>query len=233
MKLTWRTEWPHWLLLAAMFALAAAAWHTAPDRIPMHWNLAGHVDRYGGRFEGLLAIPLLALAIYGLMILLPRLDPGRANYAAFGPAYSTLRLLLLVVMAALYGLVHLWMRGVHAPIGVWVPLIVGALFIVIGNLLGKVRPNWFVGIRTPWTLSSKVAWTGTHRAGRWVFIFMGALMMLCAALPAGWFIWTMAGAGVTGVLGLVVYSYVLWRRDPEKTPPAGTLPAEEAPGDGR
>ena len=227
MRFTWRTEWPHWLLLAAMFALAAAAWSTAPDRIPMHWNLAGQVDRYGGRFEGLLAIPLLALAIYVLLIFVPRLDPGRANYAAFGPTYATLRLLILAVMAALYGLVHLWIHGAHVRIGVWVPLIVGALLIAMGNLLGKVRPNWFVGIRTPWTLSSKAAWMGTHRAGRWVFILMGVLMMLCAALPTAWFVWTMAGAGVTGVLGLVVYSYVLWRKDPEKTPPAGTLPAED------
>jgi len=228
MRFTWRREWPHWLLLAAMFALAAAAWSTAPDRIPVHWNLAGQVDRHGGRFEGLLAIPLLALAIYVLMIFLPRLDPGRANYAAFDSAYATLRLLLLVVMAALYGLVHLCMRGVPVRIEVWTPLIVGALFVVIGNLLGKVRPNWFVGIRTPWTLSSKVAWTGTHRAGRWVFILMGVLMMVCAVVRSAWAVWTMGVVGVTGVLGLVVYSYVLWRKDPEKTPPAGTLPA----GDG-
>ena len=227
MRFTWRTEWPHWVLLAAMFALAAAAWSSAPDRIPMHWNLAGQVDRFGGRFEGVLAIPLLALAIYVLMIFLPRLDPGRANYAAFNSAYTTLRLLLLVVMAVLYGLVHLWMRGVHAPIGVWVPLLVGALFVIIGNLLGKVRPNWFVGIRTPWTLSSKAAWMGTHRAGRWVFITLGVLMMSCSVLRSVWVVWTMGVVGVTGVLGLVVYSYFLWRRDPEKTPPAGTLPAED------
>lgn len=229
MKLTWRTEWPHWLLLAAMFALAATAWGTAPDRIPMHWNLTGHVDRYGGRFEGLLAIPLLALAIYVLMIFLPRLDPGRANYAAFDSAYSTLRLLLLVVMAALYGLVHLWMRGIHAPIGVWVPLLVGALFVVIGNLLGKVRPNWFVGIRTPWTLSSKLSWTGTHRAGRWVFILMGLMLMGCAIQRTVWAVFAMAAVGVVGLLGLTVYSYLLWRKDPEKTPPAGTLPAGDGP----
>jgi len=227
MRFTWRTEWPHWVLLGAMFALAAAAWSSAPDRIPMHWNLAGQVDRFGGRFEGVLAIPLLALAIYVLMIFLPRLDPGRANYAAFNSAYTTLRLLLLVVMAVLYGLVHLWMRGVHAPIGVWVPLLVGALFVIIGNLLGKVRPNWFVGIRTPWTLSSKAAWMGTHRAGRWVFITLGVLMMCCSVLRSVWVVWTMGVVGVTGVLGLVVYSYFLWRRDPEKTPPAGTLPAED------
>jgi uncharacterized membrane protein len=226
MKLSWRTEWPHWLLLAVMFALAASTWGSAPDRIPVHWNIAGHVDRWGGRFEGLLAIPLLALGIYVLMIVLPRFDPGRANYDAFAGAYSTLRLGILVVMAALYAFILLWVRGVHVSIEVWVPLIVGGLFIVIGNLLGKVRPNWFVGIRTPWTLSSKLAWTHTHRAGGWLFVVMGVLMIACAVVRTAWAVWVTLGAGGAGVLALVVYSYLVWRRDPDKTPPAGTQPAE-------
>jgi uncharacterized membrane protein len=227
-RFSWRNEWPSWLLISGMFALAAAAWSGAPSRIPVHWGLAGNVDRYGGRFEGLLAIPLMTLGIYALMAFLPRLDPGRANYESFASVYATLRLLLVVVQAALYGFVHLWLRGVHARIEVWVPLIVGALFVVIGNLLGKVRPNWFVGIRTPWTLSSRLSWNGTHRAGRWVFIAMGLMLMSCAVLRSAWAVYTMLGVGAAGLLGLVVYSYVLWRRDPGKTPPAGTLPA----GDG-
>ena len=79
------------------------------------------MDRYGDRFEGLLAVPLLALAIYLMMIFLPRLDPHRANYAAFGRTYATLRLLILVVMTGICALRHLWIRGVHIRIEVWVP----------------------------------------------------------------------------------------------------------------
>lgn len=225
MKPSWRMEWPHWLLLAAMFVLAATTWGSAPNRIPVHWNIAGQVDRWGGRFEGLLSIPLLALGFYLLMRVLPRLDPGRANYEAFAGPYATLRLTIVVVMAALYALLVLWVRGARVSIAVWVPLIIGALLVVVGNLLGKLRPNWFVGIRTPWTLSSTLAWNRTHRAGGWLFVLMGVLIMLCAALRAEWALWTMLTVGGAGVLGLVVYSYVLWRRDPDKTPPAGTQPA--------
>jgi len=227
MKLSWRTEWPHWVLLAGMFALAATAWGTAPDRIPVHWNIAGQVDRWGSRFEGLLAIPLLSLGIYLLMVLLPRIDPGRANYDAFSGPYSTLRLLVLAVMAVIYGLVHLWMRGVPVDIGVWVPLVVGAMFVVIGNLLGKVRPNWFVGIRTPWTLSSKLAWTRTHRAGAWFFIVAGLLFMATAFAHAPWVVIGVFVVLFAGVAALTVYSYLVWRSDPDKTPPAGTLPAND------
>ena len=104
-------------------------------------------------------------------------------------------------------------------------ILTGGLFVVLGNLLGKVRPNWFVGIRTPWTLSSKLAWDRTHRAGGWVFVLLGVLTMATAVLHAGWALRVLGVAGVASLLGLVVYSYVLWRRDPEKTPPAGTQPA--------
>jgi uncharacterized membrane protein len=228
MKFSWRSEWPHLVLLAGMFALAAASWSTAPDRIPVHWGLRGGPDRFGGRFEGLLAIPLLTAGLYLLMLFLPRIDPGRANYAAFSHAYATFRLALVVLMATLYGAIHLWLHGHPVAVETLAPLAIGAFFIVLGNLLGKVRPNWFIGIRTPWTLSSKLAWTRTHRAGGWVFVAIGVLMMATGLVRTEWAVWVMAVAGGGSVLGLVVYSYVLWRRDPEKTPPAGTLPAGDA-----
>ncbi len=228
MKLDWRTEWPQWLLLAAMFALAAASWGSAPERIPVHWGLGGQPDRWGGRFEGLLGIPLLALAVYLLLAFLPRVDPGRANYAAFAGPYATLRLGVLLVLAAIDGLIQLWMRGHRASVATWVPLLVGALFVLVGNLLGKVRPNWFVGIRTPWTLSSKRSWSRTHRAGGWLFVVLGLLLMAAALLRSRGAVVAVLAAGAAGVLGLVVYSYRVWKADPDKTPPAGTLPA----GDG-
>jgi uncharacterized membrane protein len=227
MRFSWRSEWLHWLLLAGMFALAAAAWGTAPDRIPVHWGLTGHVDRYGGRFEGLLELPLVTLVLYLLLLFLPRLDPGRANYLAFAPVYTTLRLLATVVMALIYGLVHLWIRGAHVRMEIWIPVVLGGMFVVVGNLLGKVRPNWFVGIRTPWALSSKTSWAGTHRAGGRVFMAMGVMLMVCAVVRTAWAMYVTIGASVAGLVGVVVYSYVLWRRDPDKTPPAGTLPADD------
>jgi uncharacterized membrane protein len=226
MKTSWRTEWPHWLLLAAMFGLAASNWASAPERIPVHWGLHGQVDRYGGRVEGLLAIPLTALGIYFLFLLLPRIDPKRASYAAFAGPYSAIRLGVLAVLAALYALTWSWIHGRPAAIHVWVPAIVGALFVVIGSVLGRVRPNWFVGVRTPWTLSSRVSWDRTNRAGGRLFLLLGAGLVLFAATQAAWLLWPVIAGGLVGVLGLVVYSYLLWRHDPDRTPPTGTSPGE-------
>jgi uncharacterized membrane protein len=226
-RISWRTEWLHWLLIGGMFGLTAASWAGAPDRIPVHWNLAGQVDRWGGRFEGLLAIPLLALGIYALFLLLPRLDPGRANYPAFAGAYGTLRIAVLALMAALHGVVILATRGVPVRVETVVPLGVGALFVVVGNVMGKVRPNWFVGIRNPWTLSSKEAWSRTHRLGGWAFIVCGLLFMGTAAIREPWAAYVTFGFLGVMVIGLNVYAWMIWRRDPERTPPAGTSPAED------
>jgi uncharacterized membrane protein len=224
MRFSWRTEWPHWLLIALLVALAAANWSSAPDRIPVHWGFSGQPDRFGGRFEGLLSMPLVAIGIYLLLLLLPRVDPGRANYPAFAGTYATLRLAVLVMIAAIDVMILLAMRGHHVEVGAWISLLVGGLMVVVGNLLGKVRPNWFVGVRTPWTLSSKRAWTGTNRLGGWLFVIGGILMMATAAVRAPWAMLTVAGFLAAGVCGLVVYSYVLWKRDPDKVPPAGTTP---------
>jgi uncharacterized membrane protein len=205
MRTSWRTEWPHWLLLAGMFALAAWSWPHAPDRIPTHWNLHGHVDGYGGRVTGLLALPLTALGIYLLFLWLPRIDPKRAGYADFAGPYSLIRLAVLAVMAALYALTLSWIHGRPAAIHVWVPAIVGALFVAIGSVLARVRPNWFVGVRTPWTLSSRVSWERTNRAGGRLFMLLGAGLVAFAAAQAAWLLGAVIAGGVIGTLGLVVY----------------------------
>ncbi len=141
MKLSWRTELPQWLILGGMFLLAASSWSRTPDRVPVHWGLQGQVDRYGGRFEGLLGIPLLALGIYAAMLLLPRVDPGRANYERFAGAYATTRIAVLTLMAAIYGIIHLWVRGIQVDVAAAVPFLVGAPFLVFGNILGRCGPT--------------------------------------------------------------------------------------------
>ena len=88
MKLSWRTEVSMWVILAGMFLLAALTWTSAPERIPVHWNLHQQVDRYAGRFEGLMAIPRLALAVYLLTLLIPRID-GAHELPAWGRCART------------------------------------------------------------------------------------------------------------------------------------------------
>lgn len=226
MKWNWRTEWPHILLLAAFFVLAVANWSAVPDRMPVHFGLNGQPDRFGGRFEGLLALPLLGVFIYGLMLALPRVDPGRANYASFLPAYNTVRVAVLATILATYAqmLADLRHPG-HAEPNRFLAVGLGVLFVVLGNAMGKLRPNWFIGVRTPWTLSSKLSWTKTHRLAGWLFLALGLLMIVTGGLGAAWALIAGFGGLLVVSAALAIYSYGVWRTDPEKSPPAGTLPA--------
>jgi uncharacterized membrane protein len=106
-------------------------------------------------------------------------------------------------------------------------LIFGGLFAVLGAVMGKIRPNWFVGIRTPWTLSSKESWVKTHRIGGWVFILIGLVFVASSTLPAAPGLLISFGTLIIGAAWTVVYSYLVWQRDPVRYPATSTRPASE------
>ena len=225
MKARWVADVTCAVLVLGMLVYGALSWSGAPARFPMHWNLQGEIDRWGGRFEGLFAMPLIALAVWLLLRFLPRIDPGRANYENFAGAWATLRVATVAVVAAIHGVVQVAARGGDVDVRTVLPLIVGALLVVLGNLLGKVRPNWFIGIRTPWTLSSAESWSRTHRVGGWVFVGLGLLTMASAIAIPGRSILVMVALILAATVGLAAYSYVVWRDDPDKVPPAGRTAA--------
>jgi uncharacterized membrane protein len=216
MKITLKSELPSILCIAAMAAMAAYAWPSSPGQIPVHWNLQGDIDRYGSRFEGLALIPLGALVVYLVMRFLPLADPRRANYADFATAYDVIRHGALVILAVIEGLTIAIVRGARVDMALVIPMMVGLFFVVVGALMPTIRPNWFFGLRTPWTLSSDLAWTRAHRIAGWVFIATGL-----AIAAAGW-LRTVASliAVVTilaaGLLAATWVSYVAWRDDPNR-----------------
>jgi immunity protein, SdpI family len=227
MRLQWRTDLPAMALLAAMLVSGVLAWTGAPLQVPVHDFMSTHA-RMGSRFEGLLAWPLLALLLYGLLLLLPRVDPGGANYATFAGPYAILRLSMVAFLSVLHALNLLALGGHRIETErVW-PMLLGAQFVVLGGVFGKIRPNWFVGIRTPWTLSSKAAWTRTHRLGGWLCVVTGLCAMGAAAIGSPRASLVLGTGGLASVVVCAAYSYYVWRNDPDKVPPAGSLPADEA-----
>jgi uncharacterized membrane protein len=224
MKRTWRGELVQLLPIAAMFIVAALCWSHASDHIPVHWNWEGKVDRYGGKFEGLLVLPLVSVGLYLLLLVLPRFDPGRANYRTFAGAYYAIRLTITLFLSAIYAVGVLVSLGYHVNMTTVVGLALGVLFIVLGNVMGKIRPNWFVGVRTPWTLSSKLSWTKTHRLAGWLFIVMGLVGAAWGLLQTAWMTGLMVATYAVCGIWVVVYSYLVYRTDPSRTTPAGTSP---------
>ncbi|HPW39685.1 MAG TPA: SdpI family protein, partial [bacterium] len=108
------------------------------------------------------------------------------------------------------GLINL---GYNLNIGSAVSMIIGALFVVMGNYLGKLKYNWFVGIKTPWSLSSENVWNKTHRVGGWLFILMGIAIIIVPYLPANWGLALFWLAIIVGVLGSMGYSYFAYHQE--------------------
>lgn len=205
--------WASAVALAAMTGMSIWAAPRLGERVPIHWNLSGEADGYGGRVQGLVALPLLTLGISLMLAFLPRIEPRRAHLEQSGRAYQAVWIAVLVVLAGVHATALLVGAGYAVPVGTVVPGLVAVLLLVMGNYFGKVRSNFFFGIRTPWTLASERSWDRTHRlAGR---LFSGAGGLALLSLPFG----PRATAAVlfAGLLVAVAvpaaYSYVVWRDD--------------------
>jgi immunity protein, SdpI family len=206
-------KWYPAALIAAAFAFSAVVYSRLPDPMVTHWDAAGHPNGYSSRAFGAFLVPAMALFIWALMRGLPYIDPRRANYAKFQGTYD------LIIDAVLTLLVAIHVGVIGSALG-WpihiervTPLGVGALLIVMGNVLPRARSNWWFGIRTPWTLSSETVWTKTHRVGGYLMAAAGVITVLSALLPARWSAGVLLGAVMGAALGSVGYSYFAWRQE--------------------
>lgn len=212
------------VLLAAMIAASVWGWsHTPADaQFPMHWNLKGEVDRYGSRTEGLIFLPAAAALVLLLGALVPKIEPLQANLMRSIGLWRIVIVGAVALLAAIHAMILLTAAGVMdaAAMGADATLrvIVGAvslLLLILGERLGKVRPNFFLGVRTPWTLTSDLAWEKTHRwAGRGLFLVGAAGLALAILAPARLALSVQLGGVLTVAVLATVYSYIVWRRDP-------------------
>ncbi len=204
------------LLLAALFIGTAAVYPRLPDPMVSHWNAAGEPDDTMSRLWGAWSVPLLTLGLTALFLAIPTIDPWGKNFQAFRGPYQGFVLFFVLFMAAMQAIVLAWNLGYPLPVAKMVPLGVAALFLSIGYLLPRAQPNWFVGIRTPWTLTNPQVWQRTHRAAGTAFTLMALLIALSVLLPPRWS-FLIVLLGVLGLsLGLVVYSYVLYSRERDR-----------------
>ena len=197
------------LLIAATLIATILVYPDLPNRIPMHWNFQGEVDRYGGKSE-IFLLPAIMLGIVILFACMPWLSPKKFELDAFRATYLYLMLVLIAFMAYLHALT-LWVAFAQ-------PLdmnraIMGAAFLLLllcGNVLGRVQQNFFIGVRTPWTLSSPKVWHATHRFAAKVFVIAGLLGLLCVIVTSAK---TAAIAiFIAAALIPVLYSLVYYKR---------------------
>jgi len=203
---------PSLLVIVAVLA-TLAVYSRLPEQVPTHWNVSGEVDDWSSRLWGAWTIPLVMAAMLLVFRAFPLIDPRRENYPKFAGAYEGILIIVLLFMLALH--VSLLATMLGRPIAVMrlLPVGIGLLLVGIGALLPKAHANWFIGIRTPWTLSNDRVWERTHRFGGVVMIATGLLIAASALLAPLWTHRVMAGAIAAMAIIVIAYSYFAWRQE--------------------
>jgi uncharacterized membrane protein len=197
-------------LVAGAFAAAALLYRRLPDPVPVHWDAHGHVNGYMPKPWGALVMPLVTLGVSLLLLVLPRLSPRGFRVDRFQATFDLIQTSIVGFLFFATLLVLLAGAGFGVSVARAVPLGVGVLLVVLGNVLGKVTKNFFVGIRTPWTLASDEVWLRTHRFGGRVFVLAGLAIAVAGLAEGG--ATPILVAALAAVLLPTVYSYFIYRR---------------------
>lgn len=213
-----RSRWFGLVIAALAAGVSIWAYPQLPPTVATHWSLRGTPDGFSSRLAAVSIIPSVILVMTGVFAVLPKVDPRRENYARFLSTYWLIANAVILFMLIAHGMIVATGLGYSVKIDRLMPLGVGALFIVLGNYLTRVEPNWFIGIRTPWTLSSDTVWRKTHRTGGWLMVLGGFAVAACAFLPYGAFVPLFVVAILVMAVIPIAQSYVLWKREQRDRP---------------
>ena len=146
-----------------------------PEKMASHWNAQGRVDGYMSKFWGLFLIPFVLVGLTLLFLAIPKIDPLKANIEKFRKYYDGFIILFFIFMLSIHFQVILWNLGIKINPNAIFPVGIGILFFYISILCENAKRNWFVGIRTPWTLSNEKVWEKTHKIGGKLFKVAGVI----------------------------------------------------------
>lgn len=209
-------KWYPVILTALMIVVAVFAYSRLPDRMPTHWNHKGEITSYGSKWMVVITMPSLLLALWAMLRVLPRVDPWRENYVKFQATYDLVVNCVLTIIALAE--VAMLATALGAPIAVdrVIRASAGVLLVIIGNVLPRARPNFWLGIRTPWTLTNARVWERTNRAGGYLLVAAGVLAIGSAVIPINVSARTLGIAGAAAAILTVIYSYFVWRQETSK-----------------
>ncbi len=207
-----RAEWILCAMVVASFVIGLFAYPYLPERMASHWNAQGEVNGYMPRVWGVFFLPIMFVIIAAIFLVIPRIDPKKENIARFRKYFDYLIIGLGIFFLYVYALTLFRNFGAQFNLSAAIIPPIAALFYLIGAILPHTEQNFMIGIRTPWTLSSKAVWRKTHEVGGTVFKACGVIMLL--GMPFPWLmLWLILVPILGSALGLVIYSYVLYARE--------------------
>jgi uncharacterized membrane protein len=202
------------ILIAIAISAGAVFWNRLPDQMASHWDINDQVNGTMPKFWGMSLMPLITLGMLVLFLIVPSIDPLKANIAKFRESFNLFIVLIIAFMLYIHGLTLAWSLGYQdfKMSAAMLPFM-GVLFIAVGFMLRKAKRNFFIGIRTPWTLSNDTVWDKTHQLGSILFLVSGALTIIGGFIGGMTAFWLMYVPLIGSSLFLVIYSYVLYREE--------------------
>lgn len=194
------------------FILAAAAYPFLEESIPIHWNASGEIDGYGNKLW-IFMEPAFILLLTILMEITRKVDPKRSSYNKFEGSYGGLKIAIALLLLAVQILTIAVCFGAKVQIATVLPLLVGILFCYIGNMMPKIKHNYFVGVKTPWTLNDPEVWFRTHRFAGKIWFVGGIFIIFTAFLPGSAKFVALFTAAIIMAAIPMIYSYLISRKE--------------------
>ena len=170
-------------IILVAFAIGFYIYPQMPDLIASHWNINGEVDGYMPKFWGIFLMPFISLGLFALFVAIPRIDPLKANVKKFRKYFDIFIIVMLMFLLYIYLLTIFWTFGFRFDMILFLTPAFSILFYYCGILTEHSERNWFIGIRTPWTMSSDLVWKKTHKLGGKLFKAVAIITLIGVIVP--------------------------------------------------
>jgi uncharacterized membrane protein len=201
------------IVILLSFLIAGYAYQVIEeDTVATHWDSEGNVNGYMSKLWGLFLLPLISVGIYLLFLFIPKIDPLKKNIQKFRKDFDLF--ILMILLFLLYISIITTLANMDYVFNMTTMLLpaIGLLFYYIGSIMKKFKRNWFIGIRTPWTLSSDEVWKKTHKLASILFKITGVIILLGIFFPPKYLTWFILIPTFTTVILVVVYSYLEYKK---------------------
>lgn len=212
MKPLLKKEWPIILIILLPFIYLGYLWPHLPDKVPLHWNINGEIDRYGNKAELIIIPILLPLLIYIVFLVIPKIDP-KNKLNKMGNKLQSLKALLTIITSIIALFILYSVKIQNLPNPNYSILGIGVLFVILGNYFKTIQPNYFIGIKTPWTLENETIWKETHRMAGKLWLIGGLVIIFTSLVLDNKSNLTLFLI-ITGIITVIpiVYSYLLFKK---------------------
>ena len=207
-----RSEIIIFVIIILSFAIGIYYYPQMPEKLASHWNAQGKVDGYMSKFWGLFLMPIISVGMLLLFILIPKIDPLKSNIQQFRKYYDGFVVLIMVFLFYLYLLTIFWNSGYTFNMITFLSPALAILFYFTGILIENAKRNWFIGIRTPWTLSSDRVWDKTHKIGGKLFKIAGIVALAAIFFDTAAIFFIIVPVIIVSIY-TVVYSYFEYQKE--------------------